>query len=134
MGLITALFALIVSFDAFAYGPCDADAEKLCATAHHGETTKVCLHKNAEKVSEDCRAFLKKEEKGFQDREKSLGQVRQACKDDITKFCAESRDSDKPLTVCLMGSGEKLQESCKTDVNRHIRDHLPGIRQIGEKE
>ena len=60
--------------------------------------------------------------------------VKKSCQLDIKKHCKdldqENLEKMKAVQVCLMSEGKNLQDGCKKDLNRHIRDHQPNIKEI----
>jgi hypothetical protein len=119
---------------AHAYGPCDADEEKLCASSTHEETVRACLHKKAAQLSPSCRAFVKSQEAEWQKVLESWRRVKAACQKDLAQSCKdELQQADekmKTLQFCLMTGSETLSASCKQDLNRHIREHQPNIKPL----
>lgn len=119
---------------AFAYGPCDEDVQKLCNGEFHQETERTCLHKKVDQLSPDCKAFVKSKEDSFKKTMTSWDKVKVACQKDIEQICADVKaradDPVKALQVCLMMDSEKLSADCKKDINRHIKEFQPNIREI----
>jgi hypothetical protein len=117
-----------------AYGPCDEDEAKFCAKDTHQETVRECLHKRMDQLSPECRDFVKTKESGWSKTQTSWDSVKNACQIDIKKHCKEmdpeTLSKMKAVQVCLMSEGKNLQASCKKDLNRHIRDHQPNIKEI----
>lgn len=131
---ILSLFILMAS-KGLAYGPCDADAQKLCASGElHAETTKNCLHFNSDQVVDpSCKDFLERERGEWQKAVDSFTQVRTACKVETEKFCPELVNAERKLKAqqtCLMSEGEKLGAECKKAMNRHIKEHQSNLREI----
>jgi hypothetical protein len=131
--LITLALALL-SARVFAYGPCDEDVQKLCKGEFHQETERTCLHKKVEQLSAECKAFVKGKEDSWKKTMTSWDKVKVACQKEIDKECAEVKakadEAIKALQVCLMMVSENLGTECKKDMNRHIKEFQPGIREI----
>ncbi len=131
--LITLALGL-VSTGLLGYGPCDEDVQKLCKVDFHQETERTCLHKKVEQLSAECKAFVKGKEDSWKKSMTSWDKVKVACQKEIDKDCAEikakSDDPVKALQVCLMMASENLGGDCKKDMNRHINEFQPGIREI----
>jgi hypothetical protein len=119
---------------AIAYGPCDSDTEKYCATDTHQETVKACLHKKIEQLAPDCKVFVKSQEEEYLKAVKSFEQVKTACATEIAKKCeAIAKEEDakaKALQVCLMSESKDLRAPCKQDLNRHIREFQLNIKEL----
>ncbi|MFY7928118.1 MAG: hypothetical protein ACOVS5_04535 [Oligoflexus sp.] len=134
LGLISAV-CLLLSLRAAAYGPCDADKEKLCESKDfHGETEKNCLHFNIEQVSNpQCKEFLKINEAEWKKSIESFATVQQECAEELKSTCPEVKADERRLKAkqtCLMSNREKLGESCKREINRHIREFQSHLREI----
>jgi hypothetical protein len=131
--LITLTLGLM-STSLLAYGPCDEDVQKLCTGEFHQETERTCLHKKVEQLSAECRAFVKSKEDSWKNTMTSWDKVKVACQKEINKECADVKakadDPVKALQVCLMMESEKLSSDCKKDMNRHIKEFQPNIREI----
>lgn len=131
--LITLALA-ILSARVLAYGPCDEDVQKLCKGEFHQETERTCLHKKIDQLSAECKAFVKGKEDSWKKTMTSWDKVKVACQKEIDKECAEVKakadEAIKALQVCLMMVSENLGTECKKDMNRHIKEYQPGIREI----
>ncbi|HET9235801.1 MAG TPA: hypothetical protein VFO10_01040 [Oligoflexus sp.] len=136
--LITLSLGLI-STGLHAYGPCDEDVQKLCTGEFHQETERTCLHKKVEQLSAECKAFVKSKEDSWKKIMTSWDKVKVACQKEIDKECADVKvkagepKADEPvkaLQVCLMMVSENLGGDCKKDMNRHIKEFQPNIREI----
>ncbi len=131
--MTSALF--LANSNSFAYGPCDADAKRLCASQEfHGETEKNCLHFQVEQVQNTlCVDFLRQEEAEWRKLLESFRQVQTSCRAELQKHCSEVADNERKLKAqqtCLMSEREQLTSSCKTEINRHIRSFQPNIREL----
>jgi hypothetical protein len=117
-----------------AYGPFDEDVQKLCKGEFHQETERTCLHKKVEQLSPECKAFVKGKEDSWKKSMTSWDKVKVACQKEIDKECAEVKTkADEPikaLQVCLMMVSENLGSECKKDMNRHIKEFQPNIREL----
>jgi|GEM_PF-3036649 len=135
--LLTFLTSGYLSFGAsilWAYGPCDEDVQKLCTGEFHQETARTCLHKKVEQLSPECKSFVKSKEESFKKTTASWDKVKSACTSEIDKDCADVKakadELIKAMQVCLMTVSEKLSADCKKDMNRHIKEFQPNIREI----
>ena len=130
------LCAIIISLSlchaAQAYGPCDEDEAKLCDSNTHAETVKACLHKNVERLTAECKAFVKSKEADWQKTINSWSLVKKSCASEVQKQCSEEAKMEqmKALQVCLMAEAESLSAACKKDLNRHIREFQPSIKPL----
>ena len=128
------IMSFLMASQAFAYGPCDDDEAKFCDSKTHQQTVKECLHKRLDELSQECRDFVKSKEESWSKVRSSWDQVRSTCEADIKKHCKdldkEVHEMMKAVQVCLMSEGKNLAVSCKKDLNRHIREHQPNIREL----
>jgi hypothetical protein len=138
---VSVIFAVLIMSAAFeirsqalAYGPCDEDTEKLCANDTHQETVKACLHKKVDQLSPDCKKFVQSKESDWQKVLDSWATVKSACKSELAKNCKDYLDQDdekmKGTQVCLMTEAKSLSAECKKELNRHIHDFQPGIKEV----
>lgn len=135
---MTALISIIIAFSSsigFAYGPCDADATKLCESDDfHGETEKNCLHYSKDQVQDTaCKEFLNREEGNWKKTLESFQAVKAQCKSEMEKSCPEVAGVERRLKAqqtCLMSTAEKLGTECKKELNRHIREFQSNLREI----
>ncbi len=132
--VLAAIFGTVLAEGAMAYGPCDDDEEKFCAKDTHQETVRECLHKKISQLSPECRDFVKTKESAWSKTQLSWEAVKKTCQTDIKKHCKDMDQENlgkmKAVQVCLMSEGKSLSEECKKDLNRHIRDHQPNIKEI----
>ncbi|MCX6127534.1 MAG: hypothetical protein NTX25_00550 [Proteobacteria bacterium] len=129
--MILATFIACSSTVLLAYGPCDDDVEKLCRDSFHQETEKTCLHKQIDRLSPSCKAFVQSKEGDWKAMMASWEKVIAACKKEIEQHCADIQSTKdtpiKAMQVCLMMSSEKLSSTCKQDMNRHITEFQANI-------
>ncbi|MGE0172509.1 MAG: hypothetical protein AB7T49_06990 [Oligoflexales bacterium] len=128
--ILTSVYLLNIGSYAIAYGPCDEDEEKFCASENHGETVKTCLHTNIDKLSKDCKAFVLTKHDEWKKSVSDLDSVKEKCKEEGEKFCGEEGSTQKPYVVCLMTHGDHLSKDCKTSLNQHITNFLPTIKTL----
>jgi hypothetical protein len=119
---------------AHAYGPCDADEEKLCASKTHEETVRACLHKKVAELSPGCKTFVQSQDAEWRKVLASWRRVKAACQKNLAQSCKDAlQQTDekmKTLQFCLMADSETLSVACKQDLNRHIRDFQPNIKPV----
>lgn len=132
--LILVLACVFGHSEGYAYGPCDQDVQKLCIGAFHQETERTCLHKKIEELSAECKVYVKSKDEDWKKSMASWDKVKVACSKEIDQHCADvkakTEEPIKALQVCLMTESEKLSAPCKKDVNRHIKEFQPNIREI----
>lgn len=126
------VLGLGLAVSANAYGPCDEDEAKLCDASTHAETIKACLHKNVDRLSPECQAFVKSKDAEWQKTLKSWSQVQKVCDSEAQKHCGDEvkRDQIKAVQVCLMAEAASLSPGCKKELNRHIREYQPTIKPL----
>jgi hypothetical protein len=128
------LTSILLAEKSIAYGPCDDDEAKFCAKDTHQETVRECLHKKVDQLSPECRDFVKTKESSWAKTQTSWESVKMSCQLDIKRHCKdldqENLEKMKAVQVCLMSEGKSLQDACKKDLNRHIREHQPSLKEI----
>lgn len=132
--MVWVLMGFSASTLSYAYGPCDIDEAKLCDGNLHQQTVKECLHKNLDQLSPECRDFVKTKEKSWSKIRVSWQEVRSSCEAEIKKNCRDlepdAQEMMKAIQVCLMSTAQSLTSECKRNLNRHIREHQPNIKEI----
>lgn len=132
--LLGTFWASLTSGTLLAYGPCDDDEAKYCDQNTHQETVKACLHKRIDELTPGCRDFVKSQEDSWSKVKSSWNQVKIACESSIKNLCSrldqDTMDKMKAVQVCLMSDAKSLDKACKKDLNRHIHDHQPNIKEL----
>jgi gas vesicle protein len=97
-----------------AEGPCKADRKKLCADVSSGKGGEImkCLNENADKLSEACKASLKKAKE-------QIHQVRDVCESDFESVCPGLKGKER--RKCLKKNQSKLSDTCKSKL-KEIKD------------
>ena len=86
---------------------CNADIERYCKGIRPlPALIWACLKGNEDRISEGCRAFLVRTQESAQE-------FRQACQQDIQKFCKGVRPDMPRLIFCLKTYAAELSEPCK---------------------
>jgi|WetSurMetagenome_2_1015567.scaffolds.fasta_scaffold218195_2 hypothetical protein len=97
--------------------PCSEDMAKFCKDVKPGQRAMVdCLERHESQLSDACRDYEAKMEKvRTESREAQMQQmrVRQACKDDVSKFCNDPKLGSAGLTACLKEHGSEVSVPCK---------------------
>ncbi|SMF36412.1 hypothetical protein [Pseudobacteriovorax antillogorgiicola] len=115
------------------YSKCESDKKSLCGegSAFANETKTNCLQEQFEKIKDKaCKEQLEASRKGWQKLQDSFKAVKKTCDAIVDKECPEDKTSQKNYKVCLMMNSGKLSLECKNELNRHIKEHLPGIREV----
>lgn len=81
---------------------CFDDAQKFCGAAKNTKEINECLKKNQSKLSKAC--IAQKDER----QKKAL-----PCKEDMEKFCSESKRGKTSIEKCMLDNADKLSGSCK---------------------
>ena len=91
--------------------PCKADAAKLCPGMKPGRGLFKCLREREAQLSPACKEKHAKGKKHASERAKER---REACKEDVKKFCKDVKPGDGRIVECLKKNRESLSESCKS--------------------
>lgn len=114
MGKFIVVCTLVLGFASFAqaegHGPCAKDRETLCAGIEPGGgAIAKCMKENKDKLSAECKAHV----------EAMKGQhkeVKEACHDDVEKFCADVKPGKGRIMKCMKEHKEELSAACKEEV------------------
>ena len=106
------LVAMTLSSVAFATSPqeaCKGDLEKYCP-GKKGKERRSCLKENEGKLTEGCKSAIAELKGKIKARGK---QIREACKDDLQKFCKDTPRGKGAKIKCLRDNESSLAEACK---------------------
>ena len=108
-------------------GPCRQDVQKFCPDAKPGGgALRDCLKQHAAELSPACQEHLK-QVKG------KMEAWRQACQDDVQKFCADVQPGGGNILKCLHQHHDELSKSCQDQMAqaRHRHRHHGAAAQSG---
>jgi hypothetical protein len=109
--IVSVLF--FITSNSMADGPCKADRERLCGDVSPGEGAIMkCLHENADKVSEACKASWKQAKE-------QIHQVRDVCESDFESLCPDLKGNDR--RKCIKENQGKLSDACKSKLKEMRR-------------
>ena len=109
---------LLASFGAAAAdgNPCSEDIAKFCKDVKPGRQALMeCLEEHEAQLSNACKDYEASMERPRMESREVAGQqmrVRQACKDDVTKFCNETKGGSAGMT-CLKEHASELSVQCR---------------------
>lgn len=96
-------------------GPCRQDIEKLCpGTKPGGGAFRSCLEQHTSELSPACQDHLKQ-------MNAKAATWRQACQDDVQKFCAQVDPGHGNIMRCLHQHHDELSQTCKDQMAQHRR-------------
>jgi hypothetical protein len=105
-----------------ANGPCRQDIERLCPGITPGSGAyKRCLEQHASELSPACQERVKQ-------MKARAAKWRQACQDDVHKFCAQVEPGHGNIRQCLHQHHDELSQTCKDQIAQHRhgqRRHAP---------
>ncbi len=88
-------------------GPCRQDVQKFCPdTKPGGGALRDCLKQHAAELSPACQEHLKQAKA-------KVKAWRQACEDDVQKFCASVQPGGGNILKCLHQHHDELSKSCQ---------------------
>lgn len=91
--------------------PCQSDVKKLCPkTALGGLALYNCVKPNADKLSFECKDWLK-------EFDKKSAEAKVSCQADSDKYCKDVTPGNGAVAKCLKGNMLKLSRKCA--------EHLP---------
>ncbi len=94
-------------------GACKADAARLCPELK-GKKRTACLVEHAKDLSPECKEDV--------DRKQAKVQMRNDCKADADKFCADVPPGKDNLESCLVGRKAELAPACQAVMEKVIAD------------
>ena len=102
------LIYILTSALTFAAGPCADDIQKFCKNVpRKGGEILRCLKEHDSALSESCK--IKQQEIHRHRKE-----VRDACFDDIEKFCKTIKPGKGAIRMCMNAHAHELSASCKS--------------------
>jgi hypothetical protein len=119
--LIAGLFISGLMFGAEAFAadqnPCSEDIAKFCKSPQYNRRAILeCLERHESQLSDACKDYeARMENARMESREVAMQQmrVRQACKDDVSKFCKNVKPASNGTAACLKEHGNELSAPCK---------------------
>ena len=96
-------------------GPCREDVKKLCPDLKRGSGgVGDCLNQHAAELSAACQDHLSKIKA-------KMDAWRQACQDDVQKFCNDIDAGHGKIIKCLHKNHDGLSQSCQDQLAQHRR-------------
>ena len=100
--------------------PCSEDIAKFCKDVKPGwRAIMDCLERHESQLSDACKDYeAKMERPRMESREVGMQQmrVRQACRDDVTKFCNDVKSGSDGIATCLKEHAGELSMPCRDAV------------------
>jgi len=112
--MVTSCFSLATVKNIFAqqWGPCTDDVAKFCnGVLPGGGAIAKCLKANEGDLSSGCKQYIsevKKKAQAFQE----------ACRGDVTRFCADVQPGGGRIVRCLKRNEARLSPECKAVMTR----------------
>ena len=99
--------------------PCSEDIAKFCKDIKPGwAATMQCLERHETELSDACKDYEARMERPRVESREALYQqmrVRQACRDDVTKFCSDTKGGTEGM-ACLKKHAGELSMACREAV------------------
>jgi hypothetical protein len=90
--------------------PCAGDVAKFCGNVRPGEGRQaLCLKEHQAQLSPACKMHLVKGEE-------ALKETRQACENDITKYCKGVQPGEGRIAKCLRANKSHLSQKCRMKI------------------
>lgn len=121
-------FGLLYDIKAFAADqtPCTKDVAKFCKDVpQNRRAINACLEEHESQLSDACKAYEAQIEKTrMESREAGTLQMRfrQACKDDMAKFCKDATPAQGGPVKCLKEHEKELSTPCN-DSMKMMQEH-----------
>lgn len=91
--------------------PCKADFEKFCKDVKGRGQKLACLAEHKDELSPACKA------KATSVKEHAK-EAKDACQDDVKKFCADTKPGGGAIIKCLKGHEAELSAACKAQFEK----------------
>ena len=115
LGLIFGAYASAADKDA-----CSEDIAKFCQNIEPGMIALMdCLEKHENELTSGCKAYEAKMEKGKAERREIVQErmrFRQACMNDMSKFCSDANPMQGGMIKCLNDHGKEISASCSASI------------------
>ncbi len=100
--------------------PCSEDIAKFCPDVKAGEPAFLdCLERHESQLSDACKAYEAKLERPRTESREMVRQqmrIRQACRDDVAKFCKNLKPGGDGIAACLDAHENELSQPCRDAV------------------
>lgn len=106
--VVVACLSIVLTTRVFATErPCRADIERFCAdVSRGGGRIAACLRQHYSELSSECKA------RGRELHER-VQEAREACREDISKYCKEMQPGRGRVVSCLKEHGPDLSTDCR---------------------
>jgi Golgi apparatus protein 1 len=96
---------------------CSADVKKFCSTVTPGEGRLFyCIMAHEDQISEKCDFVLYQAMRNLEHALDKIGQVADACGDDIEKSCANVPGGGGRIAACLAAKKASLSPACQSAI------------------
>ena len=99
---------------------CSEDIAKFCQNIEPGIIALMdCLEKHESELTSACKAYEAKMEKGKAERREIVRErmnFRQACMNDMSKFCSDANPMQGGMIKCLNDHDKEISASCSASI------------------
>lgn len=93
-------------------GACKADREKFCKDVKSGDgAVAKCMKEHKSELTAECKSKIEA-------RVEKIKTLREACKDDLKKFCSKVERGQGNKKNCLMSHESILKADCKASLKK----------------
>ncbi len=93
---------------------CKEDVKKFCPGMKHGDSSlRACMEKHESQLSAACKKNMADIKMNFKKKYKGFAETREACKQDLTQFCANVKPGEGREFACLRAYDDKISAGCK---------------------
>jgi len=121
-------FGFMFSINAYAsdQNPCSKEMAMYCKNLTPGTSAMMdCLEKHENKLSNACKDYEAKmggSRVEMRENVRNISELRQACKDDTTKFCKDVNPEQDGITTCLKKHENKLSAMCRKSIQEKKKE------------
>jgi hypothetical protein len=122
LAYILLISGLMFGFDVSAAdrNPCSEDIAKFCKDVKPGQRALMeCLEEHETQLSDACKDYEARMGGARIESREALYQqmwIRQACRDDVTKFCNDVKSGSDGIATCLKEHASELSIPCRDAV------------------
>jgi hypothetical protein len=92
-------------------GACKADVKKFCGDLQPGGgAIRDCMKKHESELSQACKDNIAEAKQKIQEK---MAAIKDACKQDLQKYCANVTPGEGREMACLKSYSDKISASCK---------------------
>jgi hypothetical protein len=119
------------AFAAFTPGACKEDEQKFCGSVQPGGgNIRDCMKQHEADLSQACKDNIAEGKKKM---EQKMAEIKEACGQDIQKYCANVTPGQGREIACLKSYDDKISAACKEKLPKRMMRKRMGQHKDGGK-